>query len=124
MVMGELAELPPPPPPELHPAAAPTMRTALAAALLATRRRRERSGSLAAAARGFRKSRRAKANRESSIKAPFGFSQDCMPARPFFILPFVWKSRLTSIIREKSSMKDVYRTLNKASTVYDVSIRA
>jgi hypothetical protein len=81
MVMGELAE--PPPPPELHPAATPTTRTALAAALLTTRRRRERSRSLAAAACGFRKNRRATANRESSIKAPFGFGQDCMPARPF-----------------------------------------
>ena len=62
-----------------NPAATPATRTALAAALPTTRRRRERSGSLARAAHGFLRNRSVEVNRESSIKAPFGFGQDCMP---------------------------------------------
>src|SRR6201996_3909728 len=77
-VMGELAEVPPPP--ELHPAATPATRTMPAAAVPRARRRRGRCGSLAAAACGFLKKRRAEANGESSIKAPFGFGQDCASA--------------------------------------------
>ena len=64
--------------------------------------RRARDGTAAAAALGFLAPgfpgrRRAEENRESSIKAPFGFMQDKRPA-----------------------LRDVYRTLNKASTAHVV----
>src|SRR5579871_2158963 len=77
MVMGELAD-PPPPPPELHAAAAPATRSAPAAARPMTFSRRGRQGTPAGAALsflvlGFLAKRQAEENRESSIKAPFGF---------------------------------------------------
>src|ERR1700724_3856105 len=83
MVMGELADAPPPPP-ELHPAATPATSSAPAAALPRTFGRRMRDGTLAKTVSGFLGKRRAEVNRESSIKAPFGFGQDCMPVRTFF----------------------------------------
>src|SRR6202012_4140784 len=83
MVMGELAEAPPPPP-ELHPAATPATRSTPAAAPPRTFSRRMRGGAPATPAPGFLGKRRAEVNRESSIKAPFGFGQDCMPVRTFF----------------------------------------
>src|SRR5579859_4772892 len=98
-------ELPEPPPPELHPAAAPATRTALAAAALRTLSWREGRGSLAGTPRAFRKKERLAASGESSIKAPFGFGQDCLPARTFCSAP------------KGGPMNDVYRTLNRASTV-------
>src|SRR5580704_16427145 len=116
MVMGELAELPPPPP-EPHPAATPTTRTALAAAPPTTRRRRERSEGRARTACGLRKNRRAKANRGSSIKAPFGFGQDCVPVPPFPYPAHRLEAATDQHHQVKRLMQDVYRTLNNASTV-------
>src|SRR5579863_1461630 len=79
MVMGEPADPPPPPPPELHPAATPATRSAPAAARPRTFSRRGREGTPAGAAPEFLGKRPAEENRESSIKAPFGFGQDCRP---------------------------------------------
>src|SRR5689334_21860426 len=76
IVMGELAD-PPPPPPEEHPAATPARRSAPAAARPRTFSRRATEGTRAGAAPGFLGKKRAVENRESSIKAPFGFMQDC-----------------------------------------------
>jgi hypothetical protein len=79
-----------------------------------------RDGTLAEVVSGFLGKRRAEVNRESSIKAPFGFGQDCMPVRTFF--PGLRQvDQEAGITRKKGSMQDVYRTLNKASTVQYVS---
>src|SRR3984957_15615833 len=82
MVMGELAD-PPLPPPDEHPAATPATSSTPAAAPPRTFSRRRRGGTPAKAAPGFLGKRRAEVNRESSIKAPFGFGQDYRSVRAF-----------------------------------------